>query len=187
MTKNNIKLSRLFLYAVARIIEDTPVNNDSGMYISDGCNVVKKYGVCKESVYPYIQSNFSLFPPLNVFKSSNLFKSFSYTSVNQDLTSLKQCLYVNKVPIIFGLIVYDSFMSQSVANTGIVPMPNTHNENVQGGHCMLIVGYDDTKQWFVCANSWGTAWGNNGYCYLHYAYMTNTSLTSDFCYLTFTY
>ena len=76
-------------------------------------------------------------------------------------------------------------MSNSVAANGIVPMPNTKTETLDGGHCTCIVGYDNTKQWFICANSWGTSWGDKGYFYMPYAYITNPNLASDFCYLDF--
>lgn len=187
MTKNTINLSRLFLYALARILENTQIRNDSGMYIRDGCIVIQNYGVCKESIYPYVLINYSLLPSLNAFKNSNLFTNFTYTAVNQDLNSLKQCLNVNNVPIVFGFIVYSSFMTPAVAKTGIVPMPNTTSEKIAGGHCMLLIGYDDANQWFICANSWGTSWGNKGICYLPYNYLTNSKLASDFIFLSFKY
>jgi Papain family cysteine protease len=47
---------------------------------------------------------------------------------------------------------------------GISPGPN------DGGHFVLIVGYDDTQSppaWIV-KNSWGTGWGLNGFGYLAY-------------------
>ena len=80
-------------------------------------------------------------------------------------------------------MVYESFMTQNVAKTGIVPMPDLKKEKLQGGHCMNIIGYDDTKQLFICANSWGKNWGNAGFCYMPYMYILNTSLASDLCFL----
>lgn len=39
---------------------------------------------------------------------------------------------------------------------------------VDGGHCIVIVGYDDTKQAWLVRNSWGTGWGMSGYCWFGY-------------------
>jgi C1A family cysteine protease len=103
------------------------------------------------------------------------------------LTSLQAALQTYNAPIIFGFYVYSSFMTNSVANTGIVPLPNISSETLQGGHCMNIIGFDDSKQWFVCANSWGASWGNNGLCYLPYAYLLNSNIAFDFCQPTFAY
>jgi uncharacterized tellurite resistance protein B-like protein len=38
---------------------------------------------------------------------------------------------------------------------------------------MLCVGYSDPDKVFVVRNSWGTSWGDAGYCYIPYDYMLN--------------
>lgn len=44
---------------------------------------------------------------------------------------------------------------------------------------MICVGYDDQEEVFIIRNSWGEDWGDNGYCYIPYAYMTDTELCWD--------
>jgi C1A family cysteine protease len=39
---------------------------------------------------------------------------------------------------------------------------------VRGGHCIVIVGYDDSKQAWLMRNSWSTNWGMDGYCWFGY-------------------
>ena len=186
-TMNRISISRIMHYDLCRIMEDTPLSQDDGTTIRTAASVLLKYGCCLESVCPYNTSTFSVLPPLNTIKQMNLFKQFSYFFVNQDLNSLKNTLLNMKTPITFGIIVYDSFLSIQVAKTGIVPMPDTKKEQEQGGHCVTMVGYDDSKQAFYCANSWGTSWGKKGYFHLPYNYVTDPKLASDFCYYKFTY
>jgi C1A family cysteine protease len=187
MTKKNVMMSRLMHYAVTRCICGYSLSVDSGLYIRDAAKSIASNGVGPETSWVYDVTKFSIFPSCNAFKSANLFKTYTYTFVNQDVTSLKNCLNEKKVPIIFGFVVYTSFMTQAVANSGVVPMPNTKIEKPQGGHCTCIVGYDDTKQVFICANSWGAKWGDKGYFYIPFEYITNASLSRDFCYLNFTY
>lgn len=186
-TSNRISLSRIMLYDFCRIMDDTPFSQDDGTTIRTAASALLKYGCCVESVCPYDTKTFSVLPPLNTIKQMNLFKQFSYFFVKQDLNSLKNTLLNMKTPITFGIIVYDSFLTTQVAKTGIVPMPDTKKEQEQGGHCVTMVGYDDSKQAFYCANSWGTSWGIKGYFYLPYNYVTNPNLASDFCYYKFTY
>ena len=38
----------------------------------------------------------------------------------------------------------------------------------RGGHFLLIVGYDDNQQAWICKNSWGTGWGDHGYVLVGY-------------------
>ena len=186
-TKNNILLSRLFLYANSRCLDFTPLNNDNGTTIRTSCAALKKYGTCKESVYPYIINKYSELPSLAAYSNSKQFKKFTYNFISQDLISLKSNLNFYKTPIIFGFLVYSSFMTEAVAKTGVVPMPNKSSDSVEGGHCVCLVGYNDNTQMFTCANSWGASWGNKGYFYLPYKYVTDSSLASDFCFTTFAY
>jgi C1A family cysteine protease len=37
-----------------------------------------------------------------------------------------------------------------------------------GAHFVLIVGYNDNQGCWICKNSWGTGFGNNGYCRIAY-------------------
>lgn len=82
-------------------------------------------------------------------------------------------------PFVFGFTVYESFESEPVAKTGIVPMPAS-GEAVQGGHCVAAVGFDDSERAFIIRNSWGTGWGIKGYCLMPYEYLLNSQLASNF-------
>ena len=170
-------------YAVERCVSGTNLTDDSGMAIRDGAKTISKYGVVQESNWPYNTTNSTVFPPLSAFQKSKIFKTFVYTFVSQDTASLKSCLIAHKAPIIFGFTVYSSFMA---ASNGIIPVPDTTTETLEGGHCTCIIGFDDSNQWFICANSWGTDWGDKGYFYMPYAYINDPNLASDFCYLAFT-
>ena len=53
-------------------------------------------------------------------------------------------------------------------------------EKTVGGHAVVAVGYDDSKQDFIVRNSWGPSWGIGGYCMMPYKYLTDTNLADDF-------
>jgi len=44
----------------------------------------------------------------------------------------------------------------------------------------MAVGYDDQEGKFICRNSWGTSWGDEGYFYMPYAYLLDNNLSDDF-------
>jgi C1A family cysteine protease len=98
--------------------------------------------------------------------------------VAQNLAQMQGCL-AEGYPFVFGFTVYESFESQQVADTGVVPMPAA-GETVMGGHCVVAVGYDSTKRVFIIRNSWGTSWGMKGYCTMPFEYLLTASLASDF-------
>jgi C1A family cysteine protease len=180
-TNNSVPLSRLFVYANCRCLDNTPLDQDDGTTIRTACRAILNYGVCKESVYPHIVNKFMNLPPLEAYYASKKFKRFTYVFINQDLASIKSALTTFKVPIIFGIMVYEGFMN---TKTGFIPMPS---KELLGGHCVCLVGYNDINQTFVCANSWGTNWGNKGYFYLPYNYVINPKYASDFCVTAFVY
>lgn len=189
ITKNNTNLCRLLLYALCRIKDNNPLSIDSGTTVRSAGSSIFNYGTCPEALHPYNSvnvSNYRLLPPLITLQNSKIFKSFSYNFISKGtnyLNNIKGVLNNYNVPIIFGFMVYESFMTQNVAKTGLVPMPDLKKEKLQGGHCMNIIGYDDSKQLFICANSWGKKWGNAGFCYMPYMYILDTSLASDLCFL----
>ena len=82
-------------------------------------------------------------------------------------------------PVVFGFTVYESFESQEVASSGVLPMPDP-KENVVGGHAVMLVGYDDAEDRFRVRNSGGYRLGQNGYFQMPYLYVTSPSLASDF-------
>jgi C1A family cysteine protease len=183
-TQNIVLPSRLYHYTMCRILDYARLNQDTGTTVRTGCKSISNQGYVNESIYPYNVNNFSTFPLVNILKSAKVFTSFKYTFLLQDLLTIKSCLFTYNVPIIFGFLVYNSFMS--VNANGIVRMPNVNTESLIGGHCMTIIGYDDNKRMFTCANSWGINWGNKGLCYIPYDYLLNPKLASDFCLIQFT-
>jgi C1A family cysteine protease len=168
--------SRLFIYYNERVIEHT-VNSDSGAMIRDGIKSVSKQGDCPEGEWPYDITKFAATPPPKCYKDARHYKAVQYQRLVQDVNQMKGCL-ASGYPFVFGFTVYESFESQQVTQTGVVPMPGPA-EQVMGGHCVVAVGYDDSQQRFIVRNSWGTGWGMQGYCTMPYAYLIDSNLASD--------
>ena len=169
--------SRLFIYYNERSIEGT-VSADSGAQIRDGMKSVGKQGACSEVEWPYDIGNFTAQPSASCYQDALQHRAIAYKRVTRDLLHLKSCL-TEGYPFIFGFTVYESFKSDAVLKTGIVPLPQP-TEKVLGGHAVVAVGYDDDQQRFLVRNSWGTSFGQQGYCTMPYAYLTNHGLASDF-------
>jgi C1A family cysteine protease len=168
--------SRLFLYWNERSLNGD-INTDSGSTISAGVTVISTIGMCSENIWPYDISAYQTKPPDICFTKAKLHMATQYEHIDATQDSIKSCL-ASGFPIVVGITVYQSFETENVTNTGIVPMP-TSGEKILGGHAVVICGYDDNKQWWIMRNSWGSLWGHNGYFYLPYAYLTDNNLASD--------
>jgi C1A family cysteine protease len=169
--------SRLFIYYNERVIEGT-VNSDNGAQIRDGLKTVSSDGVPPETSWPYDVNRFTVKPPPAVYTAAADRKVLVYRRVDQSLTDMKVVLSLN-FPIVIGFSVFESFESRAAANSGDAPLPGL-GERLKGGHCVLLVAYDDQAQRFTFRNSWGQGWGAEGYGTLPYAYLTNAQLARDF-------
>ena len=174
---NKTTPSRLFIYYNERVIEGT-VSQDSGAQIRDGMKTVATQGACYETTWPYIIQQFATKPPPACYVEAAKHLVKQYMRLGQNLAQMKGCL-ASGFPFVFGFTVYDSFESQAVATTGIVPMPGP-TESALGGHAVMAVGYNDATQRFIVRNSWGPKWGQKGYFEIPYSYLQDHSLASDF-------
>lgn len=170
--------SRLALYYWNRMQEGT-INEDSGASLYDAMGSMVKYGVPHESMWPYNIARFKTKPSKTVWSDAYWHAIKQGLSVRQDLNTIKATLAAGN-PIIFGFAVYESFESDSVAATGIMPMPNTETEELLGGHAVMAVGYDNSTSTILVRNSWGTSWGMQGYFKMPYDFIVNPMFCDDF-------
>ncbi|MDR3572849.1 MAG: C1 family peptidase [Anaerolineaceae bacterium] len=160
-------LSVLFGYYNTRCDEGTS-DQDSGCELRDCWKQLQKTGTCLTKYWPYSIKKFAKKPSANAY-SNSIYKISSYHALSSS-NDIKTCL-ASGWPVVIGFTVYDSFESDAVAATGIMPMPK-RGEQVLGGHAVVVVGYDDSKQWFIVRNSWGKTWGDKGYFYMPYQFVT---------------
>jgi C1A family cysteine protease len=170
--------SRLFIYYNERVIENT-VNEDAGAQIRDGIKTLAELGVCPETMWQYNTWKFTKKPCPQCYTEALKNQILEYYRIAEHtLQGVKEAL-ADGFPVAFGFTLYESFMTDDVARTGmaIAPLPN---EAPIGGHAVLAVGYDDSKQCLIVRNSWGTGWGDKGYFYLPYWYITTPNAAADF-------
>lgn len=169
--------SRLFIYYNERVIENS-VESDAGAAIRDGIKTVVHQGVCPETEWPYDIRRFATQPTAQCYEDALQHRATVYARIMQNVMQMKGCL-ASGFPFVFGFAVFPSFESDIVAETGVVPLPRA-NEPMLGGHAVMAVGYIDRIQRFIVRNSWSSAWGANGYCYMPYRYLSDIQLAADF-------
>ena len=174
---NDFTPSRLMIYYNERALEHT-VKSDSGAQIRDGIKTVAKQGACPEPEWPYDPAKFAVRPTPGCYADGLKYKALLYQRIVPTLGQLKGCLAAG-LPFVFGFTVYESFESDEVAKTGIATMP-APGERAVGGHAVMGVGYDDSKQVFIVRNSWGPDWGMAGHFTIPMAYLTNSALSDDY-------
>tara|TARA_B110000208_G_C11799546_1_gene441260 strand:- start:2051 stop:2863 length:813 start_codon:yes stop_codon:yes gene_type:complete len=175
---NNIFIpSKLFLYFNQRLLKHTQ-EFDCGSSIRDGLSILDKIGICSEVVYPYDISLIYDKPSDEIYEEASHNKGIEYYKIKPIITNIKTLLQ-DSIPIIFGFGIYSSFENQVSDNGFTIKIPQ-ENEKFIGGSCGVCVGFNDEKQAFIIMNSKGVEWGDKGYFYMPYLYLTNNNLCSNF-------
>ena len=190
-----IDASRLFLYKVTRNLMG--LTGDTGAYLRSTMGAMALFGVPPEKYWSYTTAyprpgdptvrHFDTEPPAFCYAFAASYQAINYFRLDPPGTSLNtvvaraKTLLAAGLPSMFGFTVMSS-ISQA-EDDGEIPFPCA-NESALGGHAMVVVGYNDkkkivnstcrqqTKGAFLIRNSWGLDWGDKGYGWLPYAYVT---------------
>jgi len=126
-----------------------------GWYPREALKHCKSFGVATAAQVPY--------RPFDVACPTAAGSGLRITDFAELTTrpSIKQAVYVQG-PCVYGMMVYDDFRYY---RSGVY----RHATGAPRGlHAILIVGYDDAQQCWICKNSWGTGWGENGFFRIYY-------------------
>jgi hypothetical protein len=85
---------------------------------------------------------------------------------DERIRATKRALMLRK-PVVIGLKVTQAFYQLKKAQYWWADAGNT---SPAGGHALVVVGYDDTRQAFRILNSWGQNWGDEGFIWIKYNY-----------------
>ncbi|WP_158886686.1 C1 family peptidase [Amycolatopsis anabasis] len=88
-------------------------------------------------------------------------KSVGVVDLTGDPAAIKHHLY-GYGPVATCLVIYNDLFHY----TGGVYRATT--EETSGGHCVALVGWDDTAGCWIAKNSWGPEWGEDGYFRIAY-------------------
>lgn len=143
---------------------------DTGSTGFDVLTLLQTKGCATLATCPYVPKDFTGQPEARAFEEARLFKVSTVYVVKDDAamrTALSQ-----------GQIVMVGVRTNPVFNSGTYDVYTVakHNEGRQrrrpgqkhGFHAMAVVGFDDRKQAFLFMNSWGTDWGQRGFCWVSY-------------------
>jgi C1A family cysteine protease len=175
---NHIDASRLFIYKTTRDLLGW--TGDTGAYLRSTMEALVLLGAPPERYWTYDTTQFDVEPPAFVYALGSKFNTTKYfrldpngASGTQVLEQIKRFLAAG-FPSMFGFPVYYEF--DNPLPGALIGFPS--GVGYRGGHAIDAVGYDDNlmingdKGALRVRNSWGTGWGDNGYGWLSYRYVT---------------
>ena len=164
---NTFNPSNLYTYYNVRQSEATNPKEDCGGTLRGTLRSVNKTGVCCEELHPYIEKNIFVEPSLEAYNNGihrmEGDKLLYYRANTTD--EIRQGMSEGFIPYI-GVIITDSFYSDSCMKSGVIPMPSGKE---YGGHALVISEYTTKKNilgrnrtQFTIENSWGKTVGIQG-------------------------
>jgi hypothetical protein len=156
----HMDLSVLDLYWGARdLMKPKMTNVDMGTYISLGCDVLRRYGVCRDKMHPFDIRKLHIPPSVRASREARLNRIRShfrlYSTGSERIEDIILNLRADN-PVVFGTRVGTDWKGYRGGSE-----PLRVERSPSGGHAMCIIGYVDGL--FVVENSWGTSWGDDGF------------------------
>lgn len=173
----DVDLSEQFVYYCARKSEGVE-SLDAGSSLYSVMNSMAQDGVCLEKLFPYNPANIDAEPSQEAVEDASTRKVKTVLNVKRDVNDIRSAI-CEGYPVAISLKLYDSFNPVK----GFIPMPGEEeiSAGTSGNHAMVIVGYDNENQFFKVRNSWGRKFGDKGYCYLPYSYISDERLLNSAC------
>lgn len=143
----------------------------SGTTVGTVLNFLQTNGVPTWQTMPYSGSNgCSLMPNNSQTAEAANYKISSYIKLaNTDMPAIKTRL-INNHPVIIRVVIDNAFYNLQPGSIWSNSAGTTST-----GHALTICGYDDNRKAYLAVNSWGTGWGDAGYCWIDYNFFTSVS------------
>jgi hypothetical protein len=166
---------------------------DGGAQMNDAQIIIDQQGACMLSDCPYHDYDYTTWPSESAYANAIPYRGAGGWAVNVmsdvGINQVKLIL-ANHHTCVLGINVFPNF--DNIENYDTVYTVHDKTGRSRGGHALCIVGYDDNKVTadglgaFRLVNSWGTEWGNAGYCWMSYYAVktTKANLSQGFVYYT---
>lgn len=158
-----IDFSRMYIYWHIRQLGK--IRGDVGGYPRDIGKALAKYGACEEKDWEFNESNLHKQPSEELVKKALQHKIDEYSKIsawtNEGLVKEIKTYLANGIPVLVTMKNCVEFKNSLFGNSWREHIWFPYIRN--GAHQVLFIGYDDTAQRFLGANSWGPKWGDGGF------------------------
>lgn len=149
-----------------------PIDEALDFVVAQGCDTLEKF--------PYDQNDYDNKPDTASLMRAVKYRSrswayagaFSFLGHTYWSPDIIKWLLASGAPVVIRVLDYPDLDHLNSSN----PVYDTIYSTNRGGHALCLVGYDDDKRAFKFMNSWGTSWGINGYGWISYDLINNSSL-----------
>jgi hypothetical protein len=126
----------------------------AGGYEYKAAEYIRRTGIPNESCYPYSASDAPCNPCAGWGR--RVVRITSWDWVSSSASSIEMALQDG--PVTSWMAVYSDLFHY---RGGVYQ--RTSGSTYEGGHFVVIVGYDQAEKYWICKNSWGADWGESGF------------------------
>jgi hypothetical protein len=139
----------------------------AGTTLKAAVDILRNYGAVPESLLPFdVDTTMYLGNENAFYAAAATHRIASYFNLQRNFANWRTWL-AQHGPILVGLNVDAAW--DNAASTG-GKLDTYEPGTVRGGHAVAVVGYTDDER-FILRNSWGTAWGDDGFAYASEQYI----------------
>jgi C1A family cysteine protease len=169
--------SRLFLYANALRLSGEGTRGSTGLRVTFKAAI--QFGLPPERFWPYEAAALERVPEPYLYSFNTEYRDVRYIRVDAVMQSGTQTLDTVKSLVAAGFACALGFgVPSSLTIEPEIPFPSRF-DSIRTGHAVTVVGYDDdlrirsSRGALLIRNSWGAKWGQDGYGWLPYRYVTD--------------
>lgn len=183
-------LSERFVFYHTNVLQGRP---RGGASYSTVIGALGKHGICSEKICPYTLDTIGVKPDSDAETEAAAHRVLKALQIPlSEEGSLYDRMQTNHrlltsalsegYPVGIGLKLFDGF-SRAGAN---IPRPTDEQIAAMddSSHAMVLVGYSEKDGCYIVRNSWGTGFGDKGYCYISRAYIDDPALNLYACIIT---
>jgi hypothetical protein len=150
----NVDLSEAFLFFCGGGTCDT------GWFVNEAAKYLVNNGVPDEACFPYQDYDMDCSDKATNWRD-RLVHVADYGTVSDNVGFIKEAL-IEHGPLVTTMTVYRDFYYY---HEGVYEPVST---DLEGYHAVAIVGYNDDPGYWICKNSWGAGWGEEGWFNIKY-------------------
>ncbi|MDE6562415.1 MAG: C1 family peptidase [Muribaculaceae bacterium] len=193
MRRNGVEgdnvMSPAFMFYHSNVVNGRP---NGGSNYFDQLEVLGKHGVCYEELFPYTPDTSLWNPSAEAIEDAKEHRALAAKQIplisgSDKVSALKRnhelltSALSEGYPVGISLKIYDNLGKDGAF---ILHPEDAPDAKEDGWHAMVLAGYSEENGFYIVRNSWGSDFGDNGYCYIPSAYIDDTAYLNFACIIT---
>ncbi|MBZ9630098.1 C1 family peptidase [Salegentibacter sp. LM13S] len=146
-----------------------------GTSIPETLSLIEDQGVAVLELFPYTATECESQPDEAVIEAAAEARISDFKSLSgENMLAEMKTLITQQQPVIIGAVLSPEFGKTDSFGLSAYRTHTVDYDDVTC-HAMLVIGFDDEVSAFKVVNSWGEAWGDNGFVWIDYQAFENVT------------